>query len=198
MQLAGSTEFCACLIKINKSHLMKILRFVIFLLLSNIAQAQEGIDAGALNSVVQEIVTGSGPVTKQEYDKFWAQFGANTTEDRSRLIGLMKQRFMLTQEYQREVWICAEKAWNLRSVPGCEKAQNKLNLLKNEMKDNQAAVSPLEDYSANLLKAAASHGSIQNPNGNGDVPVSLEMIKTTRSGLDKMLSRLSQVMRPNY
>jgi hypothetical protein len=177
---------------------MKILRFVIFLLLSNIAQAQEGIDAGALNSVVQEIVTGSGPVTKQEYDKFWAQFGANTTEDRSRLIGLMKQRFMLTQEYQREVWICAEQAWNLRSVPRCEKAQNKLNLLKNEMKDNQAAVSPLEDYSTKLLKAAASHGSIQNPNGNGDVPVSLEMIKTTRSGLDKMLSRLSQVMRPNY
>lgn len=177
---------------------MKIIRLFIVLLLTNSAYAQEGIDVNGLNSVVQEIVTGSGPVTKQEYDKFWSQFGASTTEDRSRLIGLMKQRFMLTQEYQREVWICAEKAWNLGSVPSCEKAQNKLNLLKNEMKDNQSAVSPLEDYSTKLLKAAASRGSIQNPNGNGEVPVNLEMIKSTRSGLDKMLNRLSQVMRPNY
>ena len=56
----------------------------------------------------------------------------------------------------------------------------------------------MTDYSDKLLNAAAKRTSIQNPNGDGEVQVTLEMIKSTRDGLDKMLVRLSQVLRPNY
>jgi hypothetical protein len=78
--------------------------------------------------------------------------------------------------------------------------ENKLNLLRAEMKksDSEFALTPMTDYSDKLLNAAAKRTSIQNPNGDGEVQVTLEMIKSTRDGLDKMLVRLSQVLRPNY
>lgn len=177
---------------------MKKILTLLLVIFSTNSFAQQ-LDQKSINSVVQEIVTGNGPVTKAEYDKFWQQFGATNAQERTQFINIMKQRFVLTQEYQREVWICAEQAWNSKAVPTCTKAQNKLNLLKNEMgNDHASAISPLEDYSNNLLKAAASRGSIQNPNGQGQIEVNLAMIKSTREGLDRMLSRLSQVMRPNF
>ncbi len=178
---------------------MKIFQ-ILFLVFLSTAAAAQGVDQLALNSVVQQIATGSGPVTKAEYDKFWQQLGVNRSEDKAQMISVMKQRFVLAQEYQREVWICAEQAWNSRSAPRCEKAQSKLELLKADLQksDSVGALSPLEDYSNNLLIAAAKHGSIQNPNGAGEVAVSLEMIKSTREGLDRMLVRFSQVLRPNY
>ncbi|MBU6140476.1 MAG: hypothetical protein KGP29_02825 [Proteobacteria bacterium] len=178
---------------------MKIFQ-ILFLVFLSTAAAAQGIDQIALNSVVQQIATGSGPVTKAEYDKFWQQLGVNRSEDKAKMIGVMKQRFVLAQEYQREVWICAEQAWNSHVVPRCENAQSKLGSLKADLEktDSSGALSPLEDYSNNLLEAAAKRGSIQNPNGAGQVNVSLEMIKSTREGLDKMLVRFSQVLRPNY
>jgi hypothetical protein len=178
---------------------MKIFQIIFCLFFATNALAQS-LDQGAINSVVQEIVVGSGPVTKAEYDKFWGQFGATTAADRGQFINLMKQKFILAQEYQREVWICAEQAWNSRAVPACLGAKNKLALLTAEMKKNDAesALTPMSDYSTKLLAASAARGSIQNPNGGGEVALSLEMIKSTREGLDKMLARLGQVLRPNY
>lgn len=179
---------------------MKILGFVLFLFLSNFAYAQEGTDPMALNSVVQEIVTGTGPVTKAQYDKFWAQLGATQPDQRAQMIDVMKSRFVFAQEYQREVWNCAEKAWNSKSVPQCPGAQNKLASLRAEMEKtkSESMLNPMIEYSDNLLKAAATRGSIKNPNGQGEVQVTLEMIKSTRSGLDQMLNRFSQILKTNY
>ncbi len=175
----------------------KILTLILVVFSTNLFAQQ--LDQKSINSVVQEIVMGEGPVTKAEYEKFWQPFGANNAQQRAQFINIMRQRFVLTQEYQREVWLCAEKAWNLKAVPPCTKAQNKLSVLKNEVgADYASAISPLEDYSTNLLKAAAAHKAIQNPNGQGQVEVNLAMIKSTREGLDRMLSRLSQVMRPEF
>jgi hypothetical protein len=179
---------------------MKFFQILFLVFLSANAEAQDAAGQLALNLVVQEISTGTGPVSKTEYDKFWQQLGVTKSDEKAQMIDVMKKRFVLAQEYQREVWICAEQAWNSRVVPRCEKAQTKLNLLKTEMQksDSVSALSPLEDYSINLLGAAAKHTSIQNPNGSGEVPVTLEMIKSTREGLDKMLVRFSQVLRANY
>lgn len=162
--------------------------------------AQQSINTTALNSVVQGIVTGSGPVTKSEYDQFWAQFGANSAADRQQFIDIMKARFVLIQEYQKEVWSCAEQAWNSHVVPRCERANNKITLLTAEMKKNnsEGVITPMTDYSNKLLNAAANRGSIENPNGGGEVKVTLEMIRSTCDGLDKMLVRLGQVLRPNF
>ena len=178
---------------------MKIFQILFLVFLSANAAAQD-INTSALNSVVQQIVTGSGPVSREEYNKFWQQFGLTKAEDKAQLIDVMKQRFVLAQEYQREVWLCAEQAWNSRAIPRCERVENKLNLLRAEIKkrDSEFALTPMTDYSDKLLNAAAKRTSIQNPNGDGEVQVTLEMIKSTRDGLDKMLVRLSQVLRPNY
>lgn len=178
---------------------MKLFQILFLVFLSTNAAAQD-FNQTALNSVIQQIVMGSGPVSRSEYDKFWQQFGITKAEDKAQLIDAMKQRFVLAQEYQREIWLCAEQAWNSRSVPPCIKAQNKLSLLRTEMKksDSESMLSPMSDYSDKLLNAAANRTSIQNSNGTGEVPVTLEMIKSTRDGLDKMLVRLGQVLRPNY
>ena len=179
---------------------MKFLKIIFILLLSTNAFADQGVDQVALNSLVQEIATGTGPVTKAQYDKFWQQLGVTKSESKAQMIDVMKTRFVLAQEYQREVWNCAEQAWNSRSIPICPSAQNKLSALRAEMKktESESMLNPMSDYSDNLLKAAANHGSIQNPNGEGQVQVTLEMIRSTRTGLDQMLNRFSQVLKVNY
>lgn len=177
---------------------MKFLRitFLSLIFLSANASAQ---DAG-IGGVIQGIVMGSGPVTKAEYDKFWAQTGMTAPEDKARMIELLKKQFVFTQEYQREVWSCAEQAWNSRNIPTCEKATNKLALLKTEMQriDNVDAVKPMEEYTTNLLSAAAKHEPMKNQNGGPAIPLSLEMIQSTKVNLDKMLSRFGQVLQPSF
>jgi len=179
---------------------MKIFSIIFVIFLANSANAQQAPDQLALNSVVQEIVTGTAPITKAQYDKFWEQLGATKADQRAQTIEVMKQRFVLAQEYQREIWACAEQAWNSRAIPQCVGAQNKLNLLREEMKktDSESMLKPMTDYSDNLIKAAATRGAIQGPNGVGQAPVTLEMIQSTKKGLDQMLNRFAQVLKINY
>jgi hypothetical protein len=179
---------------------MKIFSILFVIFFATSASAQQASDQVALNSVMQEIVTGSGPITKAQYDKFWEQLGVTKADQKAQTIELMKRRFLLAQEYQREIWVCAEQAWNLRAVPQCVGLQNKLNLLRQEMGKNESELTlkPMTDYSDNLIKAAATRGSIQSPNGAGQVPVTLEMIQSTKKGLDQMLNRFAQVLKINY
>lgn len=183
-----------------QSKFMKILRIIFLIFLSSAAYAEQGTEQLALNSVIQEIVTGSGPITKVQYDKFWQQLGVTKPDQRAQMIEMMKSRFVLAQEYQREIWACAEQAWNSRAIPQCIGAQNKLNLLREEMKktESESMLKPMTDYSDNLIKAAATRGAIQNPNGGGQIPVTLEMIQSTKKGLDNMLSRFAQVLKINF
>lgn len=179
---------------------MKIFPILFLIFLASAANAQQELDQLAINSVVQEIVTGSGPITKAQYDKFWGQLGVTKADQRAQMIDAMKQRFVLAQEYQREVWGCAEQAWNSRAIPQCVGAQNKLNLLREEMKktESESMLKPMADYSDNLIKAAATRGTIQSPSGSGQVSVTLEMIQSTKKGLDQMLNRFAQVLKINF
>lgn len=177
---------------------MKFLRilFLFSFLFSTNVFAQD------VGSIIKAITMGEGPLTKQEYDAFWAGLSATDAVARSQVIRVLKGKLVLTQEYQREIWICAEQAWNRRSVPRCEKARNKFSYLRTEMmKEGKSAISsikPMEEYSDSILKAAATRGTIKNETTGEDVPLTLEKIKNTRDGLDKMLSRFSQVLRPNF
>ena len=65
---------------------MKIFQILFLVFLSANAAAQD-INTSALNSVVQQIVTGSGPVSREEYNKFWQQFGLTKAEDAMTNVG---------------------------------------------------------------------------------------------------------------
>ena len=182
---------------------MKRLPTIIFclsLMVQN-ALAQSQVDQGAnIGVLIAEVTLGNGPVTKREYDKFWTGIGANNPEDKQRIIMLLRVNFMAMQDYQREVWKCAEKAWNSRVVPKCEQSKVKLAQMKAAIQKSSpvSVLEVMEKNSTNLLEAAAKRGVFKSVNVAEGEQLSLELIQETKRNIDSMLSRFQQVLRINY
>ncbi len=139
----------------------------------------------------------SGKITKQEYDNFWGYFyAALSATSRAGLIAPLKQQLVTEKECEKELWICAEQAWNSRSVPRCEKGRNKLGLVRANMlgDGNKAQLKVTEDRFDNVLKASARRESLDSTEG----PITLEKIKSSQVESDKLLNKLSQVLKVDY
>lgn len=178
---------------------MKKLLFLVLILTAQSFAAQGGTSPADVTLVIQEIASGSGPITKVEYDKFWQQMGITSREAKEVVIDNMRQNFLMTQEYQKEIWSCAEQAWISRVVPKCERAAAKISGLKMVMKQNgqEGALSPIEQNSKNLLEAAAKRQPMKGASG-VEVPLSLESIRAGKLATDTMLSRFERVLRVQF
>lgn len=151
------------------------------------------------SAIMQQIASGSGPLTKAEYEKFWQTVGATSRADKERMIVAMKEGFILTQEYQREIWLCVEQSWISRNVAKCEKAQQKLAVMQRIMNDDQKAViKKMDDNSKRLIQAAAKREDFKIAENAAPLKFSIENIRAIRENLERMLKRFEQVLRIEY
>lgn len=180
---------------------MKLLKIFLFVFLASSSNlAAQGFDQNGVNTVIQEIASGTGPITKAEYEKFWSQIGITNRADKEKVITMMRKNFLMTQEYQQEIWKCAEEAWMKQKIPNCEKAKSKFEIMRAEMKklNQEKMLKPIEDVSTNLLQAASKHEVVKNSSGGAPMPLTLEMIQATRKNMESMLKRFEQVLRVTY
>lgn len=154
----------------------------------------------AIVAIIQQIATGQGKITKAEYDNFWQQLGITTRAEKSIVIKDMRSNFLLMQNYQKEIWKCAEQSWKVRKVAKCPAADARLAQVKVEMKkiNQEHVLKDIEKNSNNLLQSAAKRESVRNTNNNVDFSLSLETIKATEERMERMLKRFETVLREEY
>jgi hypothetical protein len=171
--------------------------FVIFLFFIPQVFAQE---LGANPAIIiQQIASGTGPITRAEYDQFWKTLGITSRSDKERTINALRSGFILTQEYQKEVWTCVEKAWISRTASKCEKAQKKLDLMKATMNDEQKdALRKMDENSQRMIQTAAKREDFKITPEAAALQLNVDNIKSIRESLEKMLKRIEQVLRADY
>ncbi len=156
---------------------------------------------GAQNPAVliQQIASGSGPITRSDYDRFWQALGINSRSDKERMTNSLRASFLLTQEYQKEVWVCVENAWLSRVAVRCEKAQKKLDLMKATMNDEQKnIIKKLDDNFRRMIESASKREDFKITEDAAPLKLSVENIKVIRENLEKMLQRIDRILRAEY
>lgn len=173
------------------------LLFVIFCFFAADVLAQNF--AANPTAVIQQIALGNGPVTKEEYDKFWQTVGVTSKADRQKMIQSMRAGFLLAQEYQKEVWTCIEKSWTTRIAAKCEKADQKLAVMKAAMNNEQVdVVKKMDETSRRMMQAAAKHEDFKISDSATPLKLDLQNIRLIKQNLERMLDRLNQVLRAEY
>ncbi len=176
---------------------MKIFLLIILLFSTN-ALAKES-DQAMANAAMNDLNIENSRITKAQYDDFWNKAGAKNRKEKEQTILLMKDNFLSIQDYQREVWKCAEQAWNSKKISKCNGSEAKLKLLQANFKKNnqEDAMMKFKESSEAIIKAAANRGKYT-PTGGKEVQMSLELIKTTRNNLDKIFSKFEQILKVDY
>ncbi len=183
---------------------MKIFYLIIitFFLTSSSAFAQykemlkNNQNAIGMQNALQELLMKQGEITRQDYDNFWNKIGINSRQEKERAIASIKKNFVLIQEYNREMWNCAETAWYSSKVPPCPKAQEKLSLLKKDAKMTEQfeLFKIIEENFTNIIYASANKGDIKGKDGVNFGKISLEIIKTSRDNIEKILNRFNKIL----
>jgi len=187
---------------------MKLFKIIFssYLLFCSQAMAQLGMnekmanDTIAIQSVLQEIMLRPGKVTRADYNRFWEKTGVTSNTEKERVIASAKKNFIMIQEYTREIWICAEKAWISSKNPPCTKASQILENLKkaSPMPEQQELYRLIEKNYADILNSAANKTPLQTPNTTTTTTLTLESIRTYRKSIDESLEKINKVLSVEY
>jgi hypothetical protein len=107
---------------------------------------------------------------------------------------------MLIQEYTREIWVCAEKAWiSSKKVP-CTKASQIIENLKkaSPMPEQHELYRLIEKNYADILESAANKTPLQTPNTTTTTTLTLESIRTYRKSIEESLEKMNKVLSVEY
>lgn len=180
--------------------MMKIFLTLLFVVFSKSVFAQQYyFDEGSRNTAVNKLVEVSGPVTKKEYDSFWEILSITDKNRDSAAIARIKNEALLKYQYEKEVWVCVEKAWSSKKYSPCRNANNSLGLLRAaKMRANDlAGIKSTESETKALLESAAAHGKIKDSAGS-DVDLTLDVIKVKKAEIDNAIARLNRVLQMRY
>jgi len=183
---------------------MKIIQLSIiaFFLTASSASAQykqlvnSNSEALNMQKAMQELMMKQSEITREDYNNFWSKLGANSPQEKTRVIASIKKNFILIQEFNREMWNCAESAWYSSKLNLCPKAQEKLSALKQnaKMKEQFDLFNILEENLNNIIKSAANKTDIKGKDGTNFGKLSIESIRVSRDNIDKMLNRFDRVL----
>ena len=113
----------------------------------------------------------------------------------------MRENFLLMQDYHREVWRCAEVAWNMRKVPPCNVLKDKRKRLEGHLgkfgAGEKESLDKLIHSSKTIINAAANRSSFSFE-GLPKTQMSLRLIKSTEKNLSNFFSRFDQILRVDY
>jgi hypothetical protein len=175
---------------------MKIL-ILIALFFSFNASAQE---MSVKPDPMQIVIMGKGKVSKREYDEFWQYVGATTKEEKASNILAMRRSFLPMQEYQKEIWTCAEIIYKKRKKIACPKAKAVLNAYKksSNLGDKNPYVQELEKMSDKILNAAFTREKISFIKEQEPIALDAKAIKESKDAFTSGIARLKQVLVLEY
>lgn len=184
---------------------MKILKFLIITICLSFsfnafgqyqALVSQNQQALAMQNALQEVMLKQGNLTKKDYDDFWNKVGATTPQEKNKAIGSIKKSFLAIQEYNREMWICAEKAWMSSKIEPCAKAEEKIQLLKKDakMKEQLQLIAIVEENFQKIIKSSANKTDMISKDGTNMGKLTLESIRFSRDNTQKTLDRFNQLL----
>lgn len=187
---------------------MKFLKIIlgIYLILSSNAFANIQMnnkmveDTIALQGILQEIMLKTGKVSRADYEKFWGRAGVTSSVDKERVIASTKKSFVLMQEYTKEIWICAEKAWLSSKKLPCTKANEIIDRMKklSGIPEQQELYKLIEKTYDEILNAAANKTPLKTPQNSTSTNLSLESIKIYRKSIEESLEKINKILSVDF
>jgi hypothetical protein len=150
-----------------------------------------------------KIILSPEKITKNDYNNFWKQTGITSQQEKINFIVSMKNSFMAVQEYNRDVWDCAEKSWIANKEIDCPKLKKSANNLKNIF-NNSAEIDKFKEMEKNfteLIKVSSRRGDNSDTSTNGSKvfkQITLADIKKTKEDTKKILERTDIILQPEF
>lgn len=153
-----------------------------------------------IGNALREVIGGTGPITREEYDHFWNRVTLKGTVGKKQVIDFFSDIMVDMLAYQNEIWRCAFIAWNTRTIVDCLEAREiyeriKATEAKHGGEINQMDVS--QENTRRLIIASANHGILKFVDGR-EFEISAKIIAQTKSGLKEKVDRLKQILRVKY
>ena len=149
-----------------------------------------------------KIILSPEKITKNDYNNFWKQTGIKSREEKMNLIVTMKNSFVAVQEYNKDVWDCAEKSWIANKEIDCAKLKKSTNTLKNIFY-NSPEIDKFKEMEKNfteLIKVSSRRG-IDNDKNNSSKnfkQITLADIQKTKEDTKKILERADVILQPEF
>ena len=150
-----------------------------------------------------KIILSPEKITKNDYNNFWKQTGITSQQEKINFIVSMKNSFMAVQEYNRDVWDCAEKSWIANKEIDCPKLKKSANNLKNIF-NNSAEIDKFKEMEKNfteLIKVSSRRGANTDKSANGSKvfkQITLADIQKTKEDTKKILDRGDIILQPEF
>ncbi|MBM3590773.1 MAG: hypothetical protein FJX30_05330 [Alphaproteobacteria bacterium] len=180
--------------------LSKTLFGLVFLLIfTTNSLAQNSDFSQIVSEKLIKIATSSNKITKKDYNDFWDSTGIKSSQEKIKLISLMKSNFIAIQQYNSILWECAEKSWKDGAIADCQKINKNFievkktlyNLLGNE------EFKKVDFNFNNVMKVSAKRGGSIAP-GAPEEEITLEKIQLAKMTSQVVLQRIEIILQPDF
>lgn len=155
-----------------------------------------------ISSEFSKIILSNEKITKNDYNNFWKQTGIKSREEKMNLIVALKNSFVALQEYNKDVWECAEKSWIANKEIDCAKLKKSTNTLKNIFYNSPEInkFKEMEKKFNELIEASSRRGVDNDKNNNSKnfKQITLADIQKTKEDTKKMLERADIILQPEF
>ena len=149
-----------------------------------------------------KIILSPEKITKNDYNNFWKQTGIKSREEKMNLIITMKNSFVAVQEYNKDVWDCAEKSWIANKEIDCAKLKKSANNLKNIFYNSPEIdkFKEMEKKFTELIKVSSRRGidSDKDNSSKNFKQITLTDIQKTKEDTKKILERADIILQPEF
>jgi len=141
-------------------------------------------------------------ITKRDYDNFWSKTGIKSKEEKINIIIVLKNNFLIIQEYNQAVWDCAEKSWIANKEIICKDLQKNIETIKKNLVGSVdiEKFREMEIGFNSMIKDSAKRGkNIELGNGAKIFQeISLESIQEIKRKTNSMLERTKIILQPEF
>lgn len=150
-------------------------------------------------AAVDRVARGKGPLTRGEYDAFWARLGVSDLEFRSRVAQELRKSVVLLYQYNLDKHRCALRAWETARMVACPDADRTYSAIRAWQNSVGADSTPMirahEAFVA-YLQASAERG-IFSSEGRPQ-QVSEAGLRGSLLEAQAIVDRLESVLKPSF
>ena len=174
---------------------------ILTLLICPMAYSQSQI-ANNISQELSNIMLSKEKITKKDYNNFWSKTGVKSKEEKINFIYSMKSSFVVIQEYNREVWDCAEKSWISNKEIECKNLQKSIENINKILVDSAdiEKFKKMESGFNEMIKGSARRGkNIELGNGSKIFQeITLGSIQEIKNKTNLMLERVNIILQPEF
>jgi len=183
----------------NYKFIFKVV--IIVFLTSSKAYSQSQI-ANNVSQELSNIMLSKEKITKKDYNNFWSKTGVKSREEKANFILSIRSSFLLIQEYNREVWECAEKSWIANKEIECKnlkKSIEKINKILVDSADIEKFKKMENGFNEMIKGSARRSNNIELGNGSKiSQEITLESIQEIKKKTNLMLDRINIILQPEF